>query len=132
MPGRVFLPHQFLKVGPNEAKINFANKYRNDGNGLHSFTDHADNLQYIYTKLEPSYCHYVFPNFDQPNLKANWTLKAVVPDDWLVISNEIEDNASATNKSKEYLKQKLGDIANNLNLSKVFAETNSMESIIFR
>ena len=121
-----------MKIGPNEVKINFANRYRNDANGLHSFTDHTDNLQYIYTKLEPSYCHYVFPNFDQPNLKANWTLKAVVPDDWLVISNEIEDNAAAINKSKEHLKQKLGDIANNLNVTKLFTETNSTKSIIFR
>lgn len=33
--------------------------------------------------------------FDQPNLRATYRLRAVVPEDWSVISNELED----TNKS---------------------------------
>ena len=35
----------------------------------------------------------MFPCFDQPDIKATFTLRAQVPEDWTVISNEayIED-----------------------------------------
>ena len=52
--------------------MSFANKYRNDGYGLHSFTDKVDRQQYLYTQFEPSYSNFVFPQFDQPDLKATW------------------------------------------------------------
>jgi aminopeptidase N len=69
------------------------NRYVNDGQGLHSFTDAVDKKQYLYTQFETDYCHYVFPCFDQPDLKATWALSAVVPEDWVVIANEQEDPA---------------------------------------
>ena len=56
----------------NSVKIFFLNKYRTDGVGLHSFTDKVDAEQYIYTQFEADFCHYVFPCFDQPDLKATW------------------------------------------------------------
>jgi aminopeptidase N len=53
-----------LKNGTNTVVVNFFNEYRNDGFGFHSFHDQVDQQQYIYTKFEPAFCHYVFPNFD--------------------------------------------------------------------
>jgi len=38
-----------LKMGQNQVTIHFCNKYRNDGNGLHSYVDSVDGLQYLYT-----------------------------------------------------------------------------------
>jgi aminopeptidase N len=38
--------------------------------------------------LEPAYAHQVFPNFDQPSIKAPWKFNALAPKDWTVISNE--------------------------------------------
>lgn len=70
------------------------NKYKKDGCGIHSFTDAADNTQYLYTQFEADYCHWVFPVFDQPDIKAKWTFSAVVPEDWTVISNEAVDNGN--------------------------------------
>ena len=82
-------------------KINFFNKYRNDGSGLHSLVDKTDGKQYLYTDFEPAQCHYVFPVFDQPNLRATYRLRAIVPEDWTVISNELEDtNKSASAKDE--------------------------------
>ena len=43
---------------------NFVNLYRGGGEGIHSFIDPADKLQYVYTKFEPAACHYMFPVFD--------------------------------------------------------------------
>jgi len=80
-----------LKVGEaNTICMSILNKYRIDGVGLHSFTDKQDGQQYIYTQFEADFCHYVFPCFDQPDLKAVWTLSALTEDDWTVIANESE------------------------------------------
>ena len=38
--------------------------------------------------MEADYCHWVFPCFDQPDLKANWTLTVAIPSDWEAVSNE--------------------------------------------
>ena len=67
------------------------NKYRRDGCGLHSFTDGKDGQQYLYTQFEADFCHYVFPVFEQPSLKGTFTLRAQVPEDWIVVSNEAAD-----------------------------------------
>jgi len=71
--------------------IQILNNYRNDGYGLHSFVDQVDMQQYLYTQFEPFYCHYVFPSFDQPDIKAKWILSTMAPADWSIISNEYED-----------------------------------------
>ena len=67
------------------------NKYRKDGVGLHSFVDKADGLQYLYTQFEADYCHFVFPCFDQPDIKATWKFSAATNEDWTVITNEHVD-----------------------------------------
>lgn len=71
--------------------MNIVNKYRNDGVGMHSFIDSEDQEQYVYTQFAADCCHYVIPCFDQPDLKATWTLSAAVPADWTVVSNELVD-----------------------------------------
>ena len=88
---RVRFESKFLKNGQeNKVEINFLNNYRNDGDGLHSFIDKSDNQQYLYTHLEPEFCHYVMPVFDQPDLRAAWTFTSLIPNDWNVVSNERE------------------------------------------
>lgn len=89
--GMIILKNGQIQMGQNTVKVSFLNDYRNDGIGFHSFIDQVDNQQYLYTNLEPNYCHYVFPVFDQPDIKAKWTLKTVIPNDWSVISNQLEN-----------------------------------------
>ena len=61
----VILPSSHLRPGEtNTVKLDFLNKYRRDGIGLHSFTDKTDGLQYLHSKFEAAFCHYVFPCFD--------------------------------------------------------------------
>lgn len=85
---RILLDSNLLQVKENTVLITFLNGYRNDGDGLHSFVDQTDGQQYLYTHLEPDYCHYVMPIFDQPDLRATWTLTTMHPQDWNVVSNE--------------------------------------------
>ena len=68
----------------------FLNKYKKDGEGLHSFVDKEDNRQYLYTQFEPACANQVFPCFDQPDLKATWSFSALTDGEWTVISNEAE------------------------------------------
>ena len=92
-----------LSQGPNEVCMEIFNKYRNDGNGLHSFVDSVDKEQYLFTQFEADFCHFVFPCFDQPDIKANWTLKAVVDHDWTVIANDYVDESIDINQKKALL-----------------------------
>ena len=52
------------------------------------FRDDADGSEYIYSELEPDYCHIIFPCFDQPDLKATWRFQCQTEPDWTVIANE--------------------------------------------
>ena len=40
-------------MGHNQIEMDFFNKYRTDGIGLHTFLDKEDQKQYLYTKFEP-------------------------------------------------------------------------------
>lgn len=88
--GKIVLHSDMLKVGKNKVTVELINNYRNDGYGIHSFTDKVDNHQYLYTQFEPNYCHYVFPSFDQPDIRAKWSLTTFASKDWSIISNEYE------------------------------------------
>jgi aminopeptidase N len=66
-------------------EIYFENDYYNDGNGIHSYTE-SDGKQYLYTQNEPAWANRIFPLFDQPDLKAPYSLTVTAPSDWTVIS----------------------------------------------
>jgi len=88
-----------LKNGVNTVSMYFINDYRTDGYGFHSFTDQVDQKQYVYTKFEPAFCHYVMPTFDQPDLKATWRLSTLAPKDWTIVSNEfVQDSSDVVHK----------------------------------
>jgi aminopeptidase N len=89
--GKIILHSDLLKVGQNKVTVELINNYRNDGYGLHSFTDKVDMHQYLYTQFEPNYAHYVFPTFDQPDIRAKLSLSTLASKDWSIISNEPED-----------------------------------------
>ena len=52
------------------------------------FTDKTDGSMYVFSQFQTAHCHKVFPSFNQPDLKASWSFRAVVPGNWKVISNE--------------------------------------------
>ena len=98
----VLIPTKLLKAGEsNTLKMYIANKYRKDGVGLHSFTDKTDGLQYLYTQFEADFCHFVFPCFDQPDLKACWKFSTKTESSWAIISNEAEITDAEREKSLE-------------------------------
>ncbi len=62
-------------------------RYSNSGEGLHRFEDPEDGQVYLYTQFEPADAKRMFACFDQPDLKATFTMHVAAPFDWQVVSN---------------------------------------------
>jgi aminopeptidase N len=83
----ITLPGDLLASGENEVEVAFSHPYSRDGSGLYRFEDPEDGRHYLYTDFEPYHQNRLFPSFDQPDLKARYTTRVVVPADWQVIAN---------------------------------------------
>jgi aminopeptidase N len=78
--GHIILPPGALCVGTNTISLHF-----DAGDApLHRSDD------FIYTIFVPARAHEAFPCFDQPDLKARWTLALDVPVGWETIANGAE------------------------------------------
>ena len=74
----------------NELVLRGRSRYSRSGEGLHRFTDPADDQVYLYTQYEPADARRVFPDFEQPDLKAAFTFALTGPADWVLASNRPE------------------------------------------
>ena len=61
--------------------------YSNTGEGLHRFVDPVDSAVYLYSQFETADAKRMYTCFDQPDLKASFTLTVTAPADWEVVSN---------------------------------------------
>ena len=61
--------------------------YTNTGEGLHRFVDPLDGETYLYSQFETADAKRMYACFDQPDLKATFTITTIVPDNWEVASN---------------------------------------------
>ncbi|RZK90292.1 MAG: aminopeptidase, partial [Hymenobacter sp.] len=82
----VVLPANALRIGRNEVKINFTA-------GDQSLNRNDD---YLYTLLVPDRARTVFPVFDQPDLKAVFTLSLTVPQQWRAMANGLAIRPSSS------------------------------------
>nr|WP_218849338.1 aminopeptidase N [Nocardioides perillae] len=74
-------------AGEHELVVEATMRYRNDGEGLHRSTDPADGLLYVYGMSFMDAAPSVFACFDQPDLKAPYTLHVRAPQSWTVVGN---------------------------------------------
>jgi aminopeptidase N len=78
--GHIIVPKESLQVGENRL----------------TFTVDAGNAplnrsaDFLYTLFVPARAHLALPCFDQPDLKARWSLTLEIPDTWEAISNGAE------------------------------------------
>jgi aminopeptidase N len=70
----------------NELRVTASFRYTSDGSALHRSTDPADGKAYLYTSLTQA--GQVFACFDQPDLKAEFTVRVTAPAPWTVLSNQ--------------------------------------------
>lgn len=84
--GHIVVPASSLKRGENSIRIQFTA-------GDASLNRNPD---FLYTLFVPARAHLAFPVFDQPSLKAKWTLMLEAPETWQVAANgaEVERKAN--------------------------------------
>ncbi|WP_433503736.1 aminopeptidase N [Pseudonocardia halophobica] len=79
----------------NELTVRATGTYMNTGEGLHRFVDPVDGGVYLYSQFETADCKRLFACFDQPDLKARYTITVTAPDDWKVVSNALAETEKA-------------------------------------
>jgi aminopeptidase N len=84
-PTRISLPG--LAAGDHVLRVVADHAYTHEGRGLHRFVDPADDLVYLHSQFEPFDAHLVYACFDQPDLKATFSLTVDAPAGWVVVSN---------------------------------------------
>jgi aminopeptidase N len=75
--GHILLPASALRAGSNTVELEFTT-----GDDA---LNRGDDL--LYTLFVPARAHLAFPCFDQPDLKARYTLSLEVPEGWQAVSN---------------------------------------------
>ena len=78
----ITIPKGLLKKGENFIKIEFASPIKTSGAAVTRYVDKEDSAEYIYSLFVPSDASTAFPVFDQPDLKARFTLTVNTPDNW--------------------------------------------------
>ncbi|GAA4098361.1 aminopeptidase N [Nocardioides kongjuensis] len=82
--GRIALD---LAAGEHELVVDATMAFRNDGEGLHRSVDPVDGKAYVYGMSFMDAAPSVFACFDQPDLKAPYSVRVTAPSDWLVVGN---------------------------------------------
>ena len=83
--GHIVIPADELIVGENSVEIAF----RAGDDALNR------NPEFMYTLFVPARARLVFPCFDQPDLKARFTLELTAPADWQAVANGAEMSRGA-------------------------------------
>jgi aminopeptidase N len=78
--GHLIVPATSFRAGENAIAIEF-----NAGDASLNRSD-----DFLYTIFVPARAHAAFPCFDQPDLKARWSLALDVPEGWQVLGNGAE------------------------------------------
>ncbi len=83
----VLIPGKYLVKGENHLRLHFQSPIATSGSAVTRYLDREDKSEYIYTLFVPSDASTVFPCFDQPDLKARFTLEVTAPSSWKIITN---------------------------------------------
>lgn len=113
--GHIILPAAALHKDQNTLTIAFQSNIAAAGKAITRYTDRDDKTEYLYTLFVPMDASMAFPCFDQPDLKARFTLDISAPTDWTVIGN-----TAATSKTAR------GDSAQS-----IFPETRPISTYLF-
>ncbi|HAT1410597.1 aminopeptidase N [Corynebacterium sp. HMSC06C06] len=96
------VPLSGLQVADYELKVVAKIPYSHTGEGLHRFVDPADEKVYLYTQFETADAKRVFACFDQPNMKATYSLAFDAPADWTVITNGPTQTTAGANGAQTW------------------------------
>ena len=78
-----------LSEGEHTLSVDALGDYSTTGEGLHRFRDPADNRVYMYSQFETADAKRVFACFDQPDIKATYSMQVRTPEDWSLVTNNV-------------------------------------------
>ena len=81
------VPARHARPGENSMTLRFRVPIATAGTAVTRYEDREDGARYVYSLLVPSDASSVFPCFDQPDLKARFTLELETPAEWEAVSN---------------------------------------------
>src|SRR5215471_6379351 len=113
----IILPASHFKSGENTITMDFETGVATANRPLIRYQDRDDGSEYIYTLFVPMDASLAFPCFDQPDLKARFTLDITAPRNWAIISN--------TSHSDEAVR------VNQDSLRRIFDETKPISTYLF-
>jgi aminopeptidase N len=87
LDGHIIIPADATRAGENAIRIEFRP-------GDESLNRNDD---FLYTLFVPARAHYAFPCFDQPSLKARYSLSLDIPAAWQVTANGAETGRETSN-----------------------------------
>jgi aminopeptidase N len=76
-----------LRRGANRIELDFDSAIAQANTAITRFLDPQDGNEYLYTLFVPMDASLAFPCFDQPDLKARFSLSAALPAGWRIVSN---------------------------------------------
>ncbi len=80
--------YENVVLGENVIKLDFTSPILTSRSAITRYVDKEDGSEYIYSLFVPSDASTAFPVFDQPDLKARFTLDYLkLPDAWKAVSN---------------------------------------------
>jgi aminopeptidase N len=85
--GHIALAADLLHIGENAVTMDFTAPIAPAGKAITRFDDKDDGSEYIYTLFVPMDASMAYPCFDQPDIKAKFTLTVDTSEGWTVISN---------------------------------------------
>lgn len=91
--GHLHLP---ARAGHNVLQVEFLSNEAPAGKAFTRYDDEDDGSEYVYTLFVPMDASMAFPCFDQPDLKAEFTLAVDHPAGWTVIGNSAGHAVDAT------------------------------------
>ncbi|MBV8549932.1 MAG: ERAP1-like C-terminal domain-containing protein [Acidobacteriaceae bacterium] len=85
--GHIRLNPLDLRPGENIVMLDFTAPVAPANKAITRYDDKDDGSSYIYTLFVPMDASMAFPCFDQPDLKARFTLSLTAPTSWTIVSN---------------------------------------------
>jgi len=83
----LIVPARLLRPGRNRITLSFESPIALSGSAVTRYVDREDGSEYVYTLFVPSDASSAFPCFDQPDLKARFSLELVLPRAWIAVGN---------------------------------------------
>jgi hypothetical protein len=100
--GHILISGRRLRRGQNRVELDFDSGIAEANRAVTRYVDTTDGSEYLYTLFVPMDASLAFPCFDQPDLKARFTLSVDAPADWVVVSNTPMSSQSRKDSGSAY------------------------------